>query len=141
MYDKATGKKIYDYGDGLSSNATRNWMSMSNPKGDLLYDFREFNSDIFNGNWFAKVDLTHGFTATARISLNSDNTIFHSSSSSLYGQTSSYGGENISDQTRTTAFTHQYLLNYLNTFGKHNVNVTAGFEGYQIGRASCRERV
>lgn len=132
MYDKATGKKIYDYGDGLSSNATRNWMSMSNPKGDLLYDFREFNSDIFNGNWFAKVDLTHGFTATARIGLNSDNTIFHSSSSSLYGQSSSYGGENISEQTRTTAFTHQYLLNYLNTFGKHNVNVTAGFEGYRL---------
>ena len=132
MYDKATGKKIYDYGDGQSSNSTRNWMSMSNPKGDLLYDFREFNSDIFNGNWFAKVDLTHGFTATARISLNSDNTIFHSSSSSLYGQSSSYGGENISEQTRTTAFTHQYLLNYLNTFGKHNVNVTAGFEGYRL---------
>ena len=132
MYDKATGKKIYDYGDGQSTSFTRNWMSMSNPKGDLLYNFREFNSDIFNGNWFAKVDLTHGFTATARIGLNSDNTIFHSSSSSLYGQTSSYGGENISEQTRTTAFTHQYLLNYLNTFGKHNVNVTAGFEGYRL---------
>lgn len=132
MYDKATGQKIYDYGDGQSTSFTRNWMSMSNPKGDLLYNFREFNSDIFNGNWFAKVDLTHGFTATARIGLNSDNTIFHSSSSSLYGQTSSYGGENISEQTRTTAFTHQYLLNYLNTFGKHNVNVTAGFEGYRL---------
>lgn len=132
MRDASTGKKIYDYGDGSSTNFTRNWMSMANPKGDLIYNFREYNMDIFSGNWFARADLTHGFSVTARLALNTDNTIFHNSSSSLYGQSSSYGGENTQSQSRTSAFTHQYLLNYLQSFGKHNVNATAGFEGYRL---------
>lgn len=132
MHDASTGEKIYDYGDGASTPYARNWMSMANPKGDLIYDFREYNMDIFNGNWWAKADLTHGFSVTARLGLHTDNTIFHSSSSSIYGQSSNYGGENIQEQTRTSAFTHQYLLNYLNSFGKHNLNLTAGFEGYRL---------
>ena len=33
---------------------------------------------------------------------------------------------------RTTALTHQYLLNYQNAFGKHNVSAMAGFEGYRL---------
>lgn len=74
-YDKASGKKMYDFGDGASTSATRNWMSMANPIGTLIYDKEEYNMDIFEGNWFAKVDLTHGFTATARLGLNVDNTI------------------------------------------------------------------
>ena len=28
--------------------------------------------------------------------------------------------------------THQYLLNYQNAFGKHNVSAMAGFEGYRL---------
>lgn len=131
-YDKASGKKMYDFGDGASTSATRNWMSMSNPIGTLIYDKEEYNMDIFEGNWFAKVDLTHGFTATARLGLNVDNTINFSYSNPLYGQSSSYGGEVSNTQARTTALTHQYLLNYQNAFGKHNVSAMAGFEGYRL---------
>ena len=88
---------------------------MANPIGTLIYDKEEYNMDIFEGNWFAKVDLTHGFTATARLGLNVDNTIF-SYRNPLYGQSSSYGGEVSNTQARTTALTHQYLLNYQNAF-------------------------
>ena len=35
-YDKASGKKMYDFGDGASTSATRNWMSMANPIGTLI---------------------------------------------------------------------------------------------------------
>ena len=45
-YDKNSGNKIYDYGDGSSTNSTRNFMSMSNPKGDLLYNKEEYLMDI-----------------------------------------------------------------------------------------------
>lgn len=130
MTDPITGQNVYDYGDGASTGFMRNWMAQANPQGDLLYTFREYNSDIFNGNWMAKVDFGAGLTATARLGLNADNTIFHSSSSPLYGQSREYGGENIQEQTRATALTTQYLLNYVNGFGKHNVNATLGYEGY-----------
>lgn len=132
MYNSATGQKIFDYGDGASTNSSRNYMSMSNPLGDLTYNKREYNMNIFEGNWFAKADLTHGFTATARFSLNSDNTILSVYNNPLYGQSASSGGEEESDQMRTSAFTQQYLLNYVQSFGQHNVSATAGFEGYRL---------
>ena len=132
MTDAATGKKVFDYGDGASTNFARNWMSIANPLGDLTYNHTEYNMNIFEGNWFAKADLTHGFTATARFSLNSDNTIYTMYDNPLYGQSSSSGGQTENDQQRTTAFTQQYLLNYVGAFGKHNVSATAGFEGYQL---------
>ena len=132
MYDSASGQKLYDYGDGSSTNFARNWMSMSNPMGDLIYNKEEYNMDIIDGNWFAKFDLTHGFTATARLGLNVDNTVNYSYSNPLYGQSHSYNGEVSSQFSRQTAFTHQYLVNYTNAFGKNNVNATLGFEGYRL---------
>ena len=43
---------MYDFGDGASTSATRNWMSMANPIGTLIYDKEEYNMDIFEVNWF-----------------------------------------------------------------------------------------
>ena len=132
MYDSASGKKMYDFGDGVSTAFARNWMSLANPIGSLQYDKEEYNMDIFDGNWFAKIDLTHGFSATARLGLNVENTINFSYSNPLYGQSNSYGGEVANTQSRSTALTHQYLLNYQNSFGKHNVSAMVGFEGYRL---------
>lgn len=87
--------------------------------------------DIVDGNWFAKADLTHGFSVTARLGLHVDNTRLHSSTNPKYGQTASYGGENMQMELHQSALTHQYLLNYNNSFGKNNLNLTAGFEGYR----------
>ena len=131
MYDNTTGKRIYDYGDAAYTSNTRNFMSMSNPLSDLQYNTQEYLMDILDGNWFAKADLTHGFTLTARIGLHTDNTRLHYSTNPKYGQTASYGGENIQEELHQNAFTHQYLLNYDNAFGKNNINLTAGFEGYR----------
>jgi tonB-linked outer membrane protein, susC/ragA family len=130
LYNTTTGKKIYDYGDGSSTAFTRNHMSIANPIGSLVYDKREFLHDIFEGNWFARFDLTHGFTATARLGVNTDNMVYHLSRNPLYGQSAANGGDNSGELDRESAFTHQYLLNYANSFGKHNVSAVAGFEGY-----------
>lgn len=132
MTNAASGHNIFDYGDGSSTNFSRNYMSISNPLGDLTYNKAEYNMNIFEGNWFAKADLTHGFTATARFSLNSDNTIYTEYNNPLYGQSAASGGSETSQQSRTSAFTQQYLLNYVQSFGKHNISATAGFEGYRL---------
>lgn len=131
LFDSTTGKKIYDYGDGAVAGNTRNFMSMSNPLSDLQYNTNEYLMDIVDGNWFAKADLTHGFSVTARLGLHVDNTRLHSSTNPKYGQTASYGGENMQMELHQSALTHQYLLNYNNSFGKNNLNLTAGFEGYR----------
>lgn len=36
------GRKVYDYGDGVSSPSSRAFMSIANPAGDLIYNKTEF---------------------------------------------------------------------------------------------------
>lgn len=134
MRDPSSGKPVYDYGNvTMSTNFSRpsNAGGGGHPVSDYTYSRNESNMDIFNGNWYATADLSHGFTATARFGLHSDNTILNQMQSNLYGQYIAYGGFVANQQTRVTSFDHQYLLNYANTFGKHSVNATAGFDGYQ----------
>lgn len=43
-------RPVYDYGDGKSTNFTRNWMSIANPIGNLTYDTYELLSDAIDAN-------------------------------------------------------------------------------------------
>lgn len=115
-------------------------MSMSNPLSDLQYNTNEYLMDIVDGNWFAKADLTHGFSVTARLGLHVDNTRLHSSTNPKYGQTASYGGENMQMELHQSALTHQYLLNYNNSFGKNNLQPHSRFRrlSLQVRRVLCR---
>lgn len=76
-YDKNSGNKIYDYGDGSSTNSTRNFMSMSNPKGDLLYNKEEYLMDILNGKWFIELSPIEGLKLTGSLGAYIDNTRYN----------------------------------------------------------------
>ena len=129
MYDR--GNKVYDYGDGSSTGFARNWMSISNPTGDLVYTYEKYLMDIFNSQWYAILTPVAGLTLTARLGLNLDNTRYNMASSSKYGQSASYGGEAVQDHTRTRGLTHQYTANYkLQLNDVHNIDLLLGYEGY-----------
>ena len=91
-YNTNTGYHVYDYGDGESTNFTRNFMSMSNPMSGFLYDTEKYLMDILNGKWYAKVDIIDGLSLTASLGLHIDNTRQHSVGNKYYGQSASYGG-------------------------------------------------
>lgn len=129
LYD---GKNpIYDYGDGSSTNFTRNWMSISNPIGDLTYQTEEYLADVLNGKVYLEISPCKGLKLTATEGVFIDNTRSHMASSGKYGQSANYGGEAIQSQDRTFAWTQQYLATYKNTFGEHHtIDALLGYETF-----------
>ncbi len=134
MYDKNYGHPIYDYGDGQSTNFTRNYMNMSNPKGDLVYNNTEYLMDIFNGKWFAEITPLKGLKLTASYGVHMDYTRYHDYNNKYYGQSANYGTGGSAQQanTRTFAFNQQYLATYETTIGKNHMDFLVGYEAYEL---------
>ena len=132
MVDPNTGYNVYDYGDGQSTNNTRNFMNISNPKSDLLYNTTEYLMDILNGKWFAEFTPIEGLKLTASLGLHVDNTRYHDLGNKYYGQSVNYGGTAQQYNMRTSAFNQQYLATYDKTIGKHHFDLLAGYESYDL---------
>ena len=125
------GRKVYDYGDGQSTNFSRSFMSIANPSGDLIYNKREYLSDVINANWFAEITPITGLTISARYGLNIDNTRQNEMGNAYMGQSASYGGTAYQAAIRTYGFDQQYVANYQFVLKDvHHFDVTAGYDGY-----------
>ncbi len=123
------GNKIFDWGDGASTPNTRNWMSISNPLGDLTYQIEEYKTDLLNAKGYISLMPLKGLTVTGTVSAMIDNTRYNSTGSSLYGQSSAYGGTVSQEQTRYQGLTEQILGNYHFTVAdRHNFDITAAYE-------------
>ena len=131
MRDPNTNRPVYDYGDGYSTNNTRNFMSISNPASDLAYNKTEYLMDILDAKWFANVDIFDGLTFKATLGLHIDNTRYHDVGNKYYGQSANYGGSVTQDVTRSYVLEQQYLLNYKKEFGKHNIDALVGYESME----------
>lgn len=131
MRDPNTNRPVYDYGDGYSTNKTRNFMSISNPASDLAYNTTEYLMDILDAKWFANVDIFDGLTFKATLGLHIDNTRYHDVGNKYYGQSANYGGSVTQENTRSYVLEQQYLLNYRKEFGKHNIEALAGYESME----------
>ena len=134
--DATSGLPVYDYGDGSSTANTRNFMSMSNPMSDLLYNDEEYLMDIFNGKWFAEITPVKGLKLTASLGTHIDNTRYHSIGNSRYGQSASYGGTAYQSQSRVFSFNQQYLANYNASVANNNFDITLGYEAYNYNSES-----
>ncbi len=132
MRDANTGLPIYDYGNGVQTAYSRNWMSISNPVSDLFYNTEEYLMDIMNSKWFAEITPLKGLKLTASLGTHIDNTRYHSIGNAKYGQSASYGGTATQDYTRTFALNQQYLATYTKTYGKSTYDVLAGYEAYDL---------
>ncbi len=129
--DSRFNRRIYDYGDGQSTNFARPNMSMSNPMSDLLYNTEEYLMDIFNGKWYAQINPIEGLTVTGNVGLTIDNTRYHSAGNKYYGQSASYIGTAYQSASRMRGLNLQALANYKKTFNNtHTIDVLAGYESY-----------
>lgn len=128
---QSNGRQVYDYGDG-SNGGTRNWMSISNPLADLLYNKEVYIHDIFNGNLQADITPIKGLTLTAKYGLYVDNARHNALGNAYMGQSASYGGTATQEQGRTYGLDQQYIGNYQWTIADDNAfDVTIGYDGYQ----------
>jgi len=125
------GRKVYDYGDGVSTNFSRSFMSIANPAGDLIYNKEEYLMDVFNSSSFVELTPVKGLTLTARYGIFIDNTRYNYLGNAYMGQSAAYGGTATQVYMRTSGFDQQYVGNYrflLNNL--HQFDITAGFDGY-----------
>lgn len=133
MINKSTGKKIYDYGDRKVVPYARNWMSSSNPAGNLAYDTEDYLSDLFNGKWYVLLNPIEGLNLTASLGYFLDNTRMHSLGNPYYGQSADYGGSAAQIFARMSALNFQALGNYARTFAdKHDIDILVGYETYDL---------
>lgn len=129
------GRKVYDYGDGVSSNFSRPFMSIANPVGDLIYNKTDYIMDIINSNWFAEITPLKGLKISARYGLNVDNTRYNSLGNSYMGNSAAYGGSAYQEQTRKFGFDQQYIADYqFSLNGLHQLDLTAGYDGYSYSK-------
>ena len=129
-YDKTSGLPVYDYGNGKETAYSRNWMSISNPIGDLQYNTEEYLMDILNNKWYAELTPLKGLKLTASLGSHIDNTRYHSVGNAKYGQSASYGGTAYQYHMHTEAVNQQYLATYNKTYGKSSYDLLAGYEAY-----------
>lgn len=131
MYNEKYNRPIYDYGNGLVAPKMRNWMSQSNPLGDLTYNTDDYLSDVFNGRWYVQLTPVDGLTVTGTAGYYLKNMRYHGLGNSLYGQSSEYGGSATQVFERSRAINLQALANYSKTFAeKHDLDVLIGYESY-----------
>lgn len=125
------GKKIYDYGDGKSTNFSRRFMSIANPTGDLIYGKTNYAMDIFNGSWFAEFSPVEGLVLTARYGLYVNNRKYNDLGNPYMGQSASYGGTAYQQLDRYSSFNQQYIANYNYALDQLNhFDITLGYEEY-----------
>ncbi|MDE5997415.1 MAG: TonB-dependent receptor [Muribaculaceae bacterium] len=131
MYDESYGERIYDYGDSKSTPFSRPMLTQANPAGQLIYDRREYLTDLFNGKWYLQLTPVEGLTLTGTMGYSLDNTRYHMILSGIYGQFTTQGGNATQDFSRTSGFTLQGIANYQHTFADvHNLSAMVGYESY-----------
>jgi TonB-linked SusC/RagA family outer membrane protein len=125
------GRRVYDYGDGSSTNYSRSFMSIANPAGDLAYNKSDYLMGVINSNYYAELTPLDGLTITARYGLHADNTRYNDMGNKYMGQSAAYGGTVFQRQSETKGFDQQYVANYnVDLSGAHNLDLTAGYDGY-----------
>ncbi len=125
------GRKVFDYGDGVSTNNSRSFMQIANPAGDLYYNKTDYLMDIINTSWYAEISPIEGMRLTAKYGLNVDNTRYNDLGNAYMGQSASYGGTAYQQQDRVQGFDQQYIGYYQFTISdSHQFDVTAGYDGY-----------
>ena len=128
-YDTKTGRRIYDYGDGKSTNFVRNYMSMANPTSDLLYNTEEYLMDNLDAKVYATVTPIKDLNITGTVGYSVDNTRSHYMTNGRFGQSQSTGGEVSQGQTRSTNLDIQAIATYYKQFAEvHNFDIMAGYE-------------
>lgn len=125
------GLPVYDYGDGSSTNYTRNWMSMANPIGTLRYDTYEILSDAIDTKWYATITPIDGLNITGTAGYFTDNTRYHLVNNPFYGQGAEGGGYAMQQAYRSRSLNLQALASYTHTFANaHTMDVMVGYENY-----------
>lgn len=126
------GNPHYDYGVAASNypGLTRPFSSTGNPLGSNLYNEVTSKGNQLNGTFTLDVNLTDFLKFNATSTLNWGHTNSSDYENSLYGPAKTANGRIDKSQSDVMRQNHVQTLSYLDSFGKHNLNVMIGHEYY-----------
>lgn len=128
MRDARTGNKIYDYGDGVTTNNVRTYMSMANPAGDLLYNTETYKSDIIDSKAYATINPIQDLYVTGTVGYRVEHVRGTYVTNGMYGQSASSKGEVSQEADYYRNLDIQAIANYSKSFGSNNFDIMAGYE-------------
>ena len=125
------GYQMYDYGDKGNAGLTRPLLPDANGLQTSWLNKKKAEGNAFSGSGFVDISLYKGLKLTVNGSTNIDETRTTYLNNQYYGQFAEAGGTISKYHTRDIAYNLQQILNYNETFGKHNVGLMVGHEYYQ----------
>ena len=125
------GYQMYDYGDKGNAGLTRPLLPGANGLQTSWLNKKKAEGNAFSGSGFVDISLYKGLKLTVNGSTNIDETRTTDLNNQYYGQFAEAGGTISKYHTRDIAYNLQQILNYNETFGKHNVGLMVGHEYYQ----------
>lgn len=125
------GYQMYDYGDKGNAGLTRPLLPGANGLQTSWLNKKKAEGNAFSGSGFVDISLYKGLKLTVNGSTNIDETRKTYLNNQYYGQFAEAGGTISKYHTRDIAYNLQQILNYNETFGKHNVGLMVGHEYYQ----------
>ena len=125
------GYQMYDYGDKGNAGLTRPLLPGANGLQTSWLNKKKAEGNAFSGSGFVDISLYKGLKLTVNGSTNIDETRTTYLNNQYYGQFAEAGGTISKYHTRNIAYNLQQILNYNETFGKHNVGLMVGHEYYQ----------
>lgn len=125
------GYQMYDYGDKGNAGLTRPLLPGANGLQTSWLNKKKAEGNAFSGSGFVDISLYKGLKLTVNGSTNIDEARTTYLNNQYYGQFAEAGGTISKYHTRDIAYNLQQILNYNETFGKHNVGLMVGHEYYQ----------
>ena len=125
------GYQMYDYGDKGNAGLTRPLLPGANGLQTSWLNKKKAEGNAFSGSGFVDISLYKGLKLTVNGSTNIAETRTTYLNNQYYGQFAEAGGTISKYHTRDIAYNLQQILNYNETFGKHNVGLMVGHEYYQ----------
>lgn len=125
------GYQMYDYGDKGNAGLTRPLLPGANGLQTSWLNKKKAEGNAFSGSGFVDISLYKGLKLTVNGSTNINETRTTYLNNQYYGQFAEAGGTISKYHTRDIAYNLQQILNYNETFGKHNVGLMVGHEYYQ----------
>lgn len=131
VIDPLYGYPVYDYGDGSSTNFTRQFMSMSNPVGNLYYNTSEYLNDVFDGKWYITLTPIDGLSISGNAGYYLTHNRAHLLDNPFYGQTAESKGMAYQISQRGRSINLQAIAEYSKTFNDvHNIDLMVGYETF-----------
>lgn len=131
MYETATGTKIYDDGS-TATRFKRAFMGNARPGAGIDNDRYTDIKSTFSGQAYVNITPVKGLTVSANVAVlqanDRENVLY-----SRYGSSNAtQDGQVQVEASRYQTINQQYLATYSNTFGKHSIDLLAGFEQYSV---------